>query len=143
VTTVNVKIDVPDRLRRFLENPTPLVKETIKEADEDVLNLLKKDISKAAPQKTGKLAHSIDVDFQDKRVFSDLVYARAVELGHYAKAKHTPARMFLKFTDMGRDIFMRGIRTKKQPYFFKTLKTDRKKIIEIYDKAFDKLASKV
>jgi len=47
--------------------------------------------------------------------------------------------MFLKFTDMGKEVFIKYVRTKKQPFFFKTLDRNRVRVIDIYEKTFKKL----
>lgn len=133
---LSVKIDVPYRLQRFLQNPNSRVSEIMKEADKDVLELLRSEISRNAPKKSGRLAESITVDLDNRKVFSPLVYARAVELGHYAESIRGT---FLKFTDMGKDVFLRFTRSKKQPFFFKAINANRLKIRDIYDKAFERL----
>jgi len=140
---LDIKIQVPQKLQRFLKNPTPYISSVIKAADKDALTLLKREISAAAPKKSGKLAGSITVDLASRKLFSLLNYARAVELGHFASAKYTPRRMFLKFTDMGKEVFLRYVRTKKQPFFFKALDRNRTKVIDIYEKAFKRLLEKL
>lgn len=135
---LSIKIDVPYKLQRFLQNPNSRVSEIMKEADKEVLELLRSEISANAPKKRGQLAGSITVDLEKRKVFSPLVYARAVELGHYATPKYGS---FLKFYSekLGRDVFLKFVRTKKQPYFFKTYNANRLKIRDIYDKAFERL----
>lgn len=136
---LGVKINVPYRLQKLLKNPTPKVNEIMEKADKEVLEMLREDISRAAPHKSGSLGRSIKINLKDRKVYSDSVYARAVELGHYAKPINTPKKMFLKFAGTGGDVFIRFVRTSKQPFFFPTLDKDRLKVRDIYDKAFDKL----
>jgi len=135
----SISVQVPQRLKNFLANPSSRIDSIMKEADREALELLKKDISSAAPKKSGKLSKSIDIDLSEKKVFSNLIYVRAIELGHFAEPVRTPKRMFLHFTDKGKEVFLKYVRTRKQPFFFPTLSKDKVKIIDIYDKAFNKL----
>ncbi|MDD5013727.1 MAG: hypothetical protein PHW73_01320 [Atribacterota bacterium] len=137
---LDVKIDVPDKLKKFLANPTPQIDSAIKEADREAFTLLKNEISKAAPKKSGNLAGSITIDLAKRKIFSPLIYARAVELGHYAEPV---SGKYLHFIDKGKDVFLKFVRTKKQPFFFKTLHAEKVNIIEIYDKAFKRLLENV
>jgi hypothetical protein len=140
---LDFKVQVPYKLQRFLTNPTPYIEKTLRAADKQALTLLKADVAKAAPKQSGKLSRSITVDIGKRKVFSPLIYARAVELGHYAEPVRTPKKMFLKFVGQGREVFLKYTRSKKHPYFFLTLDRDRLKILEIYDKAFKKLLESV
>jgi len=154
----NITIEMPERLRRFLENPTPAFTQTMKEANREVLTLLKQDISRAAPRKSGKLSRGIEVNFAENKVYSKLVYSRAVELGHYAEAKpghylrfkgdaqRTGTWVFPTMHYKGKKGFeslrgqwYSGVRSRKQPYFFLTLHRDAQKINAIYDEAFGKI----
>ena len=137
---LETNVEVPERLRKFLANPTPFVNQAMSEADKEALSLLKVDIAAAAPKKTGALSRSITVDTTQKKVFSPLIYARAVELGHYAEPVN---RKMLHFVDKGKDVFLRFTRSRKRPYFFPTLHRDSLKIRQIYDKAFDRMAQQV
>ncbi len=136
---LNMKVEVPDRLRKFLANPTPYVNQTMQGADKEALTLLKTDIAAKAPKKSGKLAASITVDIANRKLFSPLVYARAIELGHYA----VPKGKYLHFVDRGKDVFLKFTRSRKQPFFFKTLHADKIKILDIYDKAFKRLLESI
>ena len=140
---LGIKVDVPDRLAKFLRNPTPFFTSTLKEADRQALTMLKTDISRAAPKRSGKLASSFVVNTAQRSLYSKLVYARAVELGHYAEPRNTPKRMFLKFTSQGKEVFLRYVRTRKSPFFFITAHRDKAKLIDIYDVAFKKMLEKV
>jgi len=140
---LSIKVQVPQKLQRFLSNPTPYIKDVIKTADKDALTLLQSEIRAAVPKKSGKLAESITVDLPGRRIYSLVAHAMAVELGHYASPKYTPKRMFLKFTDMGKEVFIKSVRTAKQPFFFKTLDRNRVKVIDIYEKAFARLLEKI
>ena len=136
---LETRVRVPEKLRKYLRNPTPAITKTLKLADKKALKFLQGEISRAAPRKTGQLARSIQVDLPRRKVFSTLPWARAVELGHYAVPENTPKRMFLSFTSRGKDVFLKFVRTKKQPFFFLTLSRNQLKVIKIYDKAFKKL----
>lgn len=138
-----MKIEVPQRLKKFLANPTPYIDQTMKTADKETLTTLKTDIKAITHKKSGKLAGSVQVDLLGRKVYSRSPYAKAYQLGHYAVPRHTPKRMFLKFTDMGKEVFIKFVRTKRKPFFFETLNRDRIKIINIYDKAFKRLLEKV
>ena len=140
---LNMRVEVPQRLKKFLANPTPVIKDIRNQADKTALIFLRDSIREAAPRKKGELAASVEVDLGKKNVFSALAYARAVELGHYASPKYTPKRMFLKFTSLGRDVFIKFVRTKKQPFFFPTLSKNRLKVIDIYEKAFARMLEKL
>ena len=140
---LDFKVQVPYRLQRFLANPDPVMKAALDEADKAALTLLKTDVSRAAPKSSGALAKSIDVNLRERKVFSNSVYARAIELGHYAEATRTPKRMFLKFVSRGREVFLRYTRSKKQPYFFLTLHKDRIKVLDIYGKAFERMLKRI
>lgn len=153
---LETRIEVPEKVKRFIRNPTPAITRTLRKADKGVLTLLKREISKAAPRgKSGKLARSIEIDIKRRKVFSTSVYARAIELGHYAEAD--PGK-YLRFSGSsqrtGRWIFPTGhfrgrgtiagqwvsfVRTKAQPFFFPTLDKNRLNIIKIYNKAFKRL----
>jgi hypothetical protein len=161
---LNVKLDVPQRLERYLANSTPYVEKTVKEADKEALTLLKREISAAAPKgKSKKLSSTITIDLAKRKIFSPLVYARAVELGHYAEAK--PGH-YLQFKDIKglrgggyvyplmhyrgakgyeslKGQWYSGVRTKKQPFFFKTYYENKLEIMEIYDKAFKRLLESI
>lgn len=140
---VSMKIKVPPRLKKFLANPTPHIDQTIKTADKETLTLLKTDIKAITHKKSGKLAGSVQIDLVGRKVYSRSPYARAYQLGHYAVPRHTPKRMFLKFTDMGKKVFIKFVRTKRKPFFFETFDKDKRKIREIYDKAFKRLLEKI
>ena len=140
---LDMRVEVPQRLKKFLANPTPVIKDIRDQADKDALVFLRDEIKQAAPRKKGELAASVEVDLGKKNVFTMLAYARAVELGHYASPKYTPKRMFLKFTSLGRDVFIKAVRTKKQPFFFPTLSRNRLKVIDIYEKAFARMLEKL
>ena len=136
----DMRIEVPEKLRRFLANPTPYVNQAMKEADKETLSLLKSDIVAVTHKKTGELAGSIQIDLLGRKIFSNKVYAPAYELGHYA----TPVNVkMLHFVDRGKDVFLKSTRSKPHVFFFKTLDKDRLKIHQIYDKAFDRMAARV
>lgn len=135
-------VEIPYYLKKFLANPTPQIENARKAADKEVLDLLKTKISAAAPKKSGKLSQSITVDLANRKVYSPLVYARAIELGHYARPINTPKKMFLHFTDGGKEVFLKYVRIKKQPYFFKTIDENMLKIRDIYEKAFEGITRK-
>ena len=136
---LETRIRIPEKLKRYLRNPTPAITKVLKEADKRALTFLQRETSRAAPRKSGQLARSIQIDLTRRKVFSTLPWARAVELGHHATPQNTPKRMFLSFTSRGKEVFIKFVRTKKQPFFFKTLDRNRIKVIQIYDKAFKKL----
>ncbi|MGD9276357.1 MAG: hypothetical protein PVJ67_04240 [Candidatus Pacearchaeota archaeon] len=136
---LGIKIEVPQKLKRFISSPNKYVTDVMTSADNQALGLLKREISAAAPKKSGALSRSIKVSLANRKIYSILNYARAIELGHYAEPARTPKRMFLKFSEAGKEVFMRFTRSKKQPYFFKTLEQKRRDIIKIYQKAFRKL----
>jgi len=140
---ISMRIKVPERLRKFLTNPTPQIDQTMKVADKETLTLLKTDIKAIVHKKSGELAESVQIDLANKKIYSKSLYARAYQLGHYAEPIHTPKRMFLKFTDKGKDVFIRFVRTERKPFFFETLNKDRRKIREIYNKAFKRLLEKI
>ena len=141
---LDIKIQVPYKLQRFLNNPTPEIRSILRDADWKALVFLRSEIRDAAPKgKTGDLADSIEYDLDKRMLFSNLIYSRAIELGHYASPKNTPKKMFLHFTDAGKEVFLRFVRTKKQPFFFKTLDRNRVKVIDIYEKAFAKMLEKL
>jgi len=136
---LDMKIDIPWKLKRFFENPTPYISATMKEADRDALTLLENEISKAAPKKSGALSRSIDIDINARKVFTNSVYGRAVEIGHYA----VPKGKYLHFISSGKDVFLKFTRSRKQPFFFKTMHANKIKILDIYDEAFKKLLENV
>ena len=55
---VNINVEVPERLKKFLANPTPYISGVMKAADKESLILVQRDIADAAPRKKGKLAKS-------------------------------------------------------------------------------------
>ena len=140
---LDMRVEVPQHLKKYLANPTPVIKDARDRADKDALVLLRDEIKQAAPRKSGALADSIEVDLAKKNVFTKLTHARAVELGHYAEPRHTPKRMFLKFTTLSKDVFIKFARTTKQPFFFPTLSKNRLKVIDIYEKAFARMLEKL
>ena len=140
---LDIRMEVPSHLKKFLKNPTPEMKSARKVADKKALLFLQSEIRKAAPKKSGALAESITVDLVKNNVYTVIAHARAVELGHYAVPIHTPMQMFLKFTSMGKEVFMRFVRTKKQPFFFPTLSKNRLKLIDIYEEEFAKMLKKI
>ncbi len=154
---LETRLEVPEKVKRLLRNPTPAINRILKKADKRALTFLQKEISKAAPRgKTGDLARSIEVDLIRRKITSSAVYARAVELGHYAEADEGK---YLRFEGSGQrtgthvyptshfrgtkgTIFgqwVSAIRTEKQPYFFSTLSKNQVNIINIYEKEFRKL----
>lgn len=137
---LNFKIEYPEKLRSFLANPTPYVNGTMRAADRLVLILLQESIKTNAPRKTGALAKSIEVNVSQRKVFTNLVYATAIEKGHYAE----PIKgKYLHFVDRGKDVFLKFTRSKKKPFFFKAISQNKLQILEIYDDAFTKLMRKV
>ena len=158
---VNINVEVPERLKKFLANPTPYISGVMKAADKESLILLQRDIAAAAPKKSGKMSRSVKYNLPLRKVYTESIYGRAVELGHYAEAK--PGR-HLRFRGnaqrtgyvfptkhyKGRKGFedLKGqwysaIRTQKQPYFFPTFHRDKVKILQIYDKAFERLIKNI
>ena len=156
---LETRIEVPEKVKRFIRNPTPAITRTLRKADTTVLRFLQNEISKAAPRgRTSRLARSIEIDVKRRKVFSTSVYARAIELGHYAEAR--PGK-FLRFlgTEQRTGVYvfpvghfkgargfehLRGqfvsfVRTKKQPFFFLALARNRLNVIKIYNKAFKRL----
>ena len=138
---LEVKIEVPERVKRLLRNPTPQITKAIRKADRIALPFLRKAIARAAPiGKTGDLSKSIEVNLASRRIFSNLPYARAVELGHYVEAD---SGKWLRFDGIGQrtgiHVFLKSVRTEKQLFFFKTLSKHQIDIIRIYKKAFKKL----
>ncbi|GAG16816.1 unnamed protein product, partial [marine sediment metagenome] len=82
---LDVRMEVPPHLVKFLKNPTPAMKNARDRADKRALFFIRDKIKEEAPKgKTGDLRESIKVDLKKKTVFSKGVYARAIELGHYA-----------------------------------------------------------
>ena len=142
-TKDSIRIDVPQRLRSFLVNPTPYFDQTVKEADKEALTTLKTKVQSITHRRSGRLANSIQVDLLNRKVYSKHPAARAYQLGHYAKPKNTPKKMFLHFTDKGKEVFIKSVRTKRQKFFFETLDENRAKVISIYDKAFKRLLEKI
>ena len=136
----DMRIEVPEKLRRFLANPTPYVNQAMQEADKQTLSLLKSDIVSVTTKKSGALAGSITIDLLGRKIFSNKVYAPAYELGHYATPKNVK---MLHFVDRGKDVFLKSTRSKPHVFFFKTLDKNRLKIHQIYDKAFDRLMERV
>ena len=157
MTKLNYRIEVSPKLRRLLENPTPLVKATMQRADKIALTILQESIKTNAPRRSGKLARSIYIDLADRRVSSNLVYCRAIELGHFAQAK--PGH-YLRFAGAGQrtgyvfptmhykgakgyaDLkgqWYSGVRFKKQPYFFKSINQNKQQIIQTYEDEFKSL----
>ena len=139
----SIRIEVPAKLKRFLANPTPQINQTMKVADKESLTLLKTDIKAITHKRSGKLAGSIQVDLLGRKVYSKHVAARAYQLGHYAKPVNTPRKMFLKFISRGKEVFIRYVRTKANPFFFETLDKDRRKVVDIYDRAFKRLLESI
>jgi hypothetical protein len=139
LTNLNFKIDVPQKLRAFLEYPDAFVDRTMKSADKLALTLLQATIKTNAPRRSGNLSKSITVDLAERKISSNLVYSRAIELGHYAE----PRGKFLHFVSGGKDVFLRFTRAKKQPYFFKSINQNKQQVLEIYDEAFKKLLESV
>ena len=156
---IDVRADIPPRLKKYLANPGPVVKDARGRADKDALILLRDGIKQAAPRKKGGLAGSIEVDLAKKKVFSKLVYSRAVELGHFAEAEPGHHLRFPGTRQGGAYVFptkrykgTRGttlgalgsfIRTEAQPFFFPTLPKKRFKLIDIYKKAFARMLEKL
>ena len=139
----SIRIEVPQRLKKFLANPSSYVDKTMKDADKEALTTLKTDIKTITHKKSGKLAGSIQIDLMGRKVYSKSPYSRAYQLGHYAVPVRTPKRMFLKFVSRGKEVFIKFARTKKQRFFFETLDKDRRKIVDIYDKAFKRLLESI
>ena len=135
MTKLHFKVEIPQKLRSLLENPTPFISATMKQADKLALTLLQESIKTNAPRRTGALSRSIHIDLAERTVQTNLVYSRAIELGHYAE----PRGKFLHFVDGGKDVFLRFTRSKKQPYFFKSINQNRLQVLEIYDDTFKKL----
>ncbi len=130
------RVEIPENLRKFLVNPTPKVDATMKQATKLILILLQESAkSNIWHSKSGKLKESIEINLDKKMLFSNSVYAMAQEKGHYATPQNTPKKMFLKFTDGGKDVFMRFTRSKKQPFFFKTISQNKQQILEVFDDA--------
>ena len=77
----SIRIEVPQRLKKFLANPSPYVDKTIKDADKESLTILKTDIKAITHKKSGKLAGSIQIDLMGRKVYSKSPYARAYQLG--------------------------------------------------------------
>jgi len=140
---LKIKVDMPDKLKMFLASPDRYINDTIKQADKDALTYLKENIARTAPRKSGQLASSITTDFDKRKVYATAVYARAVELGHYAEPKNTPKKMFMKFGSGSGEVFVKFVRTKKQPYFFKALNNSWSKIRDIYQKAIRQLLERI
>ena len=135
-------IEVPEKLKRFLANPTPQIDSTMKQADKETLSLLKTDIVNIVHKKTGALANSVTVDLFGRKIYSNLPYSAAYELGHYARPKG--GRKFLHFVnEQGKDVFMKFTRSRPNVFFFKTLDKDRLRIRQIYDSAFDRMVSQI
>ena len=137
---LNFKVEYPEKLKRFLDNPTPYINDTMRQADKLVLTLLQESIKTNAPRKTGALAKSIEIRVSQRKVFTDLIYATAIEKGHYAE----PIKgKYLHFVDAGKDVFLKFTRSKKKPFFFKSIRQNKLQILEIYDDAFKKLMERV
>jgi len=139
----SIRIEVPQRLKKFLANPSPYVDKTMKDADKESLTILKTDIKAITHKVSGRLAGSIQIDLMGRKVYSRHPAARAYQLGHYAVPKNTPKKMFLKFVSRGKEVFIRYVRTKANPFFFETLDKDRRKVVDIYDRAFKKLLESI
>ena len=137
---LNFKLEVPDRLRRYLANPTPYITDTMKKADKLALTLLQESIKTNAPRKSGELSRSIKIDIDERKVFSDSVKGRAIELGHYAVPI---SGKYLHFIDKGKDVFLKFTRSKKQPFFFRSISQNKIQLMEIYDDAFKKLLESI
>lgn len=138
---LNFKLEVPDRLRRYLANPTPYITDTMKKADKLALTLLQESIKTNAPhRKSGQLSDSIKIDIGERKVFSDSIYGRAIELGHYAVPI---SGKYLHFIDRGKDVFLKFTRSKKQPFFFRSIDQNKDQLEEIYDDAFKKLLESI
>jgi hypothetical protein len=159
LTNLHFKVEVPQKLRSFLENPTPIVNKYMKQADKLALTLLRESIKTNAPKgKTGKLRASIVIDLAERKVATNLVYGRAIELGHYAEAK--PGH-YLRFPGnaqrTGISVFptthfkgakgyeslkgqwVSAVRFKKNPYFFRSINQNRQQVLEIYEEVFEKI----
>jgi hypothetical protein len=134
-----IKMIMPAKLKKFLDSPDPFIQGTMKEANKDVRQLLKKKISEAAPKRSGNLSNSIEESETGNKVFTKSVYGRAVEMGHYAE----PRGKFLHFVDGGKDVFIKFTRTRKHPYFFLAADRARLDALDIYDKAYKKLLESV
>lgn len=145
---LNFKVDYPEKLRRFLDHPTPYINDTMRAADRLVLILLQESIKTNAPRKTGTLAKSIEINVSQRKVFTNLFYARAIELGHYWPSKnYSGTTKLLHFIGMDKeghlDVFLKAIRIKKRPFFFRSISQNKLQILEIYDDAFKKLMERV
>ncbi len=142
---LDVRMEVPSHLAKFLKNPTPAMMGARKKADKRSLYFIRDEIKEAAPKgKTGDLRESIKVDLKKGTVFSKGVYARAIELGHFAEPARTPQLMFLKFTNVaGEDAYPKFVRTEKKPYFFPALHEGRGRIIDIYEEEYARMLNKV
>ena len=142
---LDVRMEVPSHLAKFLKNPTPAMMGARKKADKRALYFIRDKIKEAAPKgKTGDLRESIKVDLKKGTVFSKGVYARAIELGHFAEPARTPQLMFLKFTNVaGEDAYPKFVRTEKKPYFFPALHEGRGRIIDIYEEEYARMLNKI
>ncbi len=131
---LDVRMEVPPHLVKFLKNPTPAMQKARDRADKRSLFFIRDRIRENAPRDKGDLKDSIKVDLKKKTVFTKAPHGRAIELGHYAEPARTPQLMFLKFTNVaGEDAFPRFVRTEKKPYFFPVLSEEHFRIIDIYE----------
>ena len=134
--SLDMRIEVPARLRRLLLNPSSAVKQVMQMGAKQSLTLLKTDIVDVVHKKSGALANSVQIDLLGAKVFSKSVYSTAYEKGHWATPKNVK---MLHFVDRGKDVFLHSTRSKPHDFFFKTLDKDRLKIHQIYDRVFDRL----
>jgi len=152
---LDVRMEVPQHLKKFLKNPTPAMKNARKMADKRSLFFLREEISEEAPRKRGDLANSIEVNLEKNNVYTMIAHARAVELGHFAEAKEGK---YLRFSGAsqrtGTWVFPTNrykntqawgsfIRTEKQPFFFPTLSKNRLRLIDIYENEHAKMLKKI
>lgn len=150
---LDMRVEVPERLKKYLNNPTPFIKAARKDADKVALFFLRDEISSAAPRDSGDLAGSIEVNLAKRNVFSKLVYSRAVELGHFAEAEPGKHLRFPGASQGGTYVFPTKrradgtlgsfIRTKAQPFFFNTLSKNQLNVINIYERAFAKMLKRI
>jgi len=55
---LGIKVQVPQKLKRFLSSPNSYISNVMKAADKEALTFLKRETSAAAPKKSGSLRRS-------------------------------------------------------------------------------------
>lgn len=139
---LSIKMDVPPRLKKWLDNSGPYYKKYLEKADGRALKHLKEAIGRnpKTPKKSGDMARSFQADVRNRKLFSTLPKAAAHEKGAYITPKRAK---LLHWVDNGKDIFAKVVRLKATHYVESTVNQEEKRVAEIYSKTFREMLERV